>query len=643
MAERTFEDIMGERTIMDRVSQALEIYGAVQERKHKRNIEAETIIGQKLRSAVSIWNQNPNDIKSIKEAKRRVLSIVQNSDNMVYGNSPIVNFASDTLFNMDTEISELMAVDTIGTDARTWGEGKYTPKSWQNKGPGEAKEGIENRILMLRENLDVLKSMNRHDDFSVGDIEKAIGDLERLKKFIGFDGVLGPAEIEKYNNTDEADLKSVYFTKQKQLDDFRTTKNNMEALVKSLTGRLYAFQTDPDAAEDGIHWDPEKDGNNLIKAQGQLKAIDETIRLAEIDLKEIAYDYTGFDTVSPSDIDVDEEDDPFGGDDVPELYPYEPEGSFTDEEIEASNKEVLESNRANRVLYERNRKRDAEKEEMGILDKVKDLAPDTDIDIDIGLSDEDLNDIKKLGAVGAGGYAVSKIPKAVEAVEKYKGRLAKAARYIKSATELSASDIKRFMNDSQLEKTIDTLEKIDIKKADADANLKGTLNKRRKRVLQGGVKYLAKKYGISEATAGKLLKSSGVKKWNVFQYKRNLLRKVPRAVSKKLSPYLIGSIITNAVGLESEGLPRLGVDVGTGLAARKTLVTMAKEVTPKLTKMLSTTAGKKALIGYLGKGGAKIVAGAVRGGGALSILSAAASAGLVAYDTYNFIMNWNKE
>ena len=59
--------------------------------------------------------------------------------------------------------------------------------------------------------------------------------------------------------------------------------------------------------------------------------------------------------------------------------------------------------------------------------------------------------------------------------------------------------------------------------------------------------------------------------------------------------------------------------------------------------MLSTTAGKRALVGYLGSGGARIVAGAVRGGGALSILSAAVSAGLVAYDTYNFIMNWNKE
>ena len=528
MAERTFEDIMGERTIMDRVSQALEIYGAVQERKHKRNIEAETIIGQKLRSAVSIWNQNPNDIKSIKEAKRRVLSIVQNSDNMVYGNSPIVNFASDTLFNMDTEISELMAVDTIGTDARTWGEGKYTPKSWQNEGPGEAKEGIENRILMLRENLDVLKSMNRHDDFSVGDIEKAIGDLERLKKFIGFDGVLGPAEIEKYNNTDEADLKSVYFTKQKQLDDFRTTKNNMEALVKSLTGRLYAFQTDPDAAEDGIHWDPEKDGNNLIKAQGQLKAIDETIRLAEIDLKEIAYDYTGFDTVSPSDIDVDEEDDPFGGDDVPELYPYEPEGSFTDEEIEASNKEVLESNRANRVLYERNRKRDAEKEEMGVLDTAKDFVSDAkDIDVKeaIGMDDDDWNDMKNIAMTGVGIYGVSKLDQAAAVAHKVYKRFGKASRYIQSMTDLHTSQIVKFLDDKRIGSHMSKIESIVRKKDDLglsgkDTALRAKLNEEYKDIVKKLTKYIESKYKVSEPTAGKLLKSVNQKKWNIFLFSK---------------------------------------------------------------------------------------------------------------------------
>ena len=45
------------------------------------------------------------------------------------------------------------------------------------------------------------------------------------------------------------------------------------------------------------------------------------------------------------------------------------------------------------------------------------------------------------------------------------------------------------MNDSQLEKTLDTLEKIDAKKADADANLKGTLN-----VLEASKKAKVKKF-----------------------------------------------------------------------------------------------------------------------------------------------------
>ena len=214
-----------------------------------------------------------------------------------------------------------------------------------------------------------------------------------------------------------------------------------------------------------------------------------------------------------------------------------------------------------------------------------------------GISKSDWNDMKNIAMTGVGIYGVSKLDQAAAVAHKVYKRFGKASRYIQSMTDLPTSQIVKFLDDKRIGSHMSKIESIVRKKDDLglsgkDTALRAKLNEEYKDIVKKLTKYIESKYKVSEPTASKLLKSVNQKKWNIFSYKTGLTRKFPRYLSKKLTPYILGSVITDALGVEDEGASRIAVDTATGLGARKMLAKTYERVLPKLKRMITSPRGR---------------------------------------------------
>ena len=274
-----------------------------------------------------------------------------------------------------------------------------------------------------------------------------------------------------------------------------------------------------------------------------------------------------------------------------------------------------------------------------------------------GLTSDDYKevsgDIKKTTGALAFMYGLSKADKVVEGGKWVANKTNKSARYIKSAANLSNTQIDEFLNSKSVRNTMKHLDDLEAKLKDPDLEKTmrqgnrppetyESVRKKINKIKTNQAKYWAKKFNVDEEDIGRLLKSKNREKWNVFKMKRNLTRKFPSVAGKLGRGYTIGSLVTDIAGIEAEGGKRMAIDIGAGYATEKAVT---KKFLPKLTKMLASDKGKKYLAKAIGKQAAKkIVTGAAAGGGSpASIAFALIGTGLAAYDIYKLIQNWKEE
>jgi len=252
-----------------------------------------------------------------------------------------------------------------------------------------------------------------------------------------------------------------------------------------------------------------------------------------------------------------------------------------------------------------------------------------------GISDRDLGDLRALGkgiAIGGGSYAVVKgAPKVIEYGKKVADATVKAGKYIHKLTKLSPSQITEFLESDMVEGTLGKLNKYEkaIKKGQNTKQVRKLINTTKDK----SIKYWSKRFGVKPDVIAKLYKTGTTGRWNLWRAKAG----VPKAFRK----YAVGSIITDALGFEMEGIPRAGIDIATGFAAEKAVT---KKFLPQLVKMTASDKGKKYLISVVGKTAAKkIGTSALAGGGWLSLVTSLVGAGLAANDIYNLVKNWDEE
>ena len=185
-----------------------------------------------------------------------------------------------------------------------------------------------------------------------------------------------------------------------------------------------------------------------------------------------------------------------------------------------------------------------------------------------GLTSDDYKevsgDIKKTTGGVAFMYGLSKADKVVEGGKWVANKTNKSARYIKSAANLSNTQIDEFLNSKSVRNTMKHLDDLEAKLKDPDLEKTmrqgnrppetyESVRKKINKIKTNQAKYWAKKFNVDEEDIGRLLKSKNREKWNVFKMKRNLTRKFPSVAGKLGRGYTIGSLVTDIAGIEAEG------------------------------------------------------------------------------------------
>ena len=255
-----------------------------------------------------------------------------------------------------------------------------------------------------------------------------------------------------------------------------------------------------------------------------------------------------------------------------------------------------------------------------------------------GISDRDLGDLRALGkgiAIGGGSYAVVKgTPIAIELGKKVAAATVKAGKYIHKLTKLSPSQITEFLESDLVEGTLGKLNKYEkaIKKGQNTKQVQKLINITKDK----SIKYWSKRFGVKPDVIAKLYKTGTTGRWNLWRAKAG----VPKAFRK----YAVGSIITDALGFEMEGIPRAGIDITTGFAAEKAVT---KKFLPQLVKIVASDKGKKYLAKVVGKAAAKKIVTSTATGSMVpgwgNFVMAFVGTGLAANDIYNLVKDWDEE
>ena len=227
----------------------------------------------------------------------------------------------------------------------------------------------------------------------------------------------------------------------------------------------------------------------------------------------------------------------------------------------------------------------------------------------------------------------------------------KAVKYINSASKLSADQIERFLSSTEVQRTLEHLDKVNEKIANpGDYNIKKgskeykALLRRRDNIIKNRSSIWAKRFGVKKQNIERLYRSTD--KWNIFKLKSDMVKKFPKVATKLFGKvgkigavagmYQIGSSVAEAFGAETPG------KVGAGAAT----VVAGKKLIPKIGKMLASKAGKKALIKFAAGAGAKRVASGIASGalgGPVAVLTGLGGLVWAGVDIINFIKDWKEE
>lgn len=248
-------------------------------------------------------------------------------------------------------------------------------------------------------------------------------------------------------------------------------------------------------------------------------------------------------------------------------------------------------------------------------------------------------------------------------------------KYLSTSTRLSAKDIKFIMDDVNKEKgTINkTLKKIEglekqlknIKKDPYNTKriqIKNKINELRKTMVESLSKRLTKAGSkVRPEDIARIMSNKEMKIWNPIKFKDYLINKLPKATQNfiKKNPkkvgaaggllqFRAGAAIKDALGLDiGEGfVADTAEDIATTGASAGILNRVGKWLAPKLTSVVTSKAGQKALTKFAGKQAAKNIARQVVGTtvpGWGNIAMAIAGAGLSVRDFIKFIRNYKEE
>ena len=281
----------------------------------------------------------------------------------------------------------------------------------------------------------------------------------------------------------------------------------------------------------------------------------------------------------------------------------------------------------------------------------KPKAKDDDVSFLEGVSQD--KDLRKLFGLGVGIGAANVAPDLMNVGKNYVKETAKAVRYLKSTLNVGDEKIAKILRDvanvnSSLSKELEKAEKIKYKPTRGVGEDPGVAKKKIKegveRARKGIVKRIAKKYGISEIDAGRLIKSKG--KYDIGRIIKMVSKSKDTMPVKLGSQWITGNFVRQAMDIDFDSndtlLGKFGnvaADVTIGKGVQKT----ASRFYDQLVKVLGSKKGKQMLADKLGKAAAKRIIPSVVGGlGYLSLAAGLVGTGIAAKDIYQFIQEYKE-
>ena len=278
-------------------------------------------------------------------------------------------------------------------------------------------------------------------------------------------------------------------------------------------------------------------------------------------------------------------------------------------------------------------------------------AKDDDVSFLEGVSQD--KDLRKLFGLGVGIGAANVAPYVADAGKNFVKETAKAARYLKSTLNVGDEKIAKILKDvanvnSSLSKELERAEKIKYKPTRGVGEDPGVAKKKIKegveRARKGIVKRIAKKYGISEIDAGRLIKSKG--KYDIGRIVKMVSKSKDTMPVKLGSQWITGNFVRQAMDIDFDSndtlLGKFGnvaADVTIGKGVQKT----ASRFYNQLVKVLGSKKGKEMLIKKFGEATAKkIIPNVVKGTGYLSLATGLIGTGLAAKDIFQFIQEYKE-
>mgnify|MGYP003134496008 FL=1 len=313
--------------------------------------------------------------------------------------------------------------------------------------------------------------------------------------------------------------------------------------------------------------------------------------------------------------------------------------------------------------------------ELTAEDEALKAQSDLDNYVESEASEEGIDYGKVATGVALGGAALA----SNESVQNFVKATYKATKdgvkYLSTSTRLSAKDIKFIMDDVNNKKgTVNkTLKKIEglekqlknIKKDPYNTKriqIKNKINELRKGMVESLSKRLTKAGSkVRPEDIARIMSNKEMSKWNPIKFKDYLMNKLPKATQnfikknpKKVATaggllqFRTGAAIKDALGIDiGEGFVwDTTEDIATTATSTGILNKVGKWLAPKLTSVVTSKAGQKALTKFAGKQAAKNIARQVVGTtvpGWGNIAMAIAGAGLSVRDFIKFIRNYKEE
>ena len=318
--------------------------------------------------------------------------------------------------------------------------------------------------------------------------------------------------------------------------------------------------------------------------------------------------------------------------------------------------------------------------ELTAEDEALKAQSDLDNYVESEASEEGIDYGKVATGVALGGAALAS-SKTVQNIAKATYKATKdGAKYLSTAYNLSGKQIQTVLESTKsggsTNKALKRINKIDERIKGLTTQLNNTKDANKRKVIQSTidsqkskinsirknmVESLAKRLKVKPEDVSRIMSNKEMSKWNPIKLKDYLINKLPKATQNfiKKNPkkvgtaggllqFRAGAAIKDALGLDvGEGfVADTAEDIATTGASTGILNRVGKWLAPKLTSVVTSKAGQKALTKFAGKQAAKNIARQVVGTtvpGWGNIAMAIAGAGLSVRDFIKFIRNYKEE